>query len=174
MTRISINSLVRTERPCGGVLATRIQLAGFRQNKARNFDRGFVDLVKRYTDLQIPEVTLVSVAEDVGSTPLIRNFIQATCSCSHCQKTPRGVGDSELEFYKSKSRTLTLSPQELNELTDYKHTRKQREALDHMEVPHLITPEGKVKVLRDDLFRRQQIGSTHKQMEPNFGALRST
>lgn len=43
---------------------------------------------------------------------------------------------------------ITLTRQELVELTDYRRRDKQREALAAMRIPFEITPAGGIKVLR--------------------------
>lgn len=47
--------------------------------------------------------------------------------------------------------TLCLTQIELIELTDYKRKREQARALDQMGIRYMVSPAGRVKVLRSSL-----------------------
>jgi hypothetical protein len=63
--------------------------------------------------------------------------------------------------------SLTLTDDELVELTDYRRRDKQRLALAHMRIPFEVTPRGTIKVLR----RHFDGGQTRAREEPDYGAI---
>ena len=70
--------------------------------------------------------------------------------------------------------SLVLSQQELAELTDKKHSKKQMQELDYMDIPYWVTSQGKVKVLRDQLNNSAAEDSSEPDTSPNYEALTLT
>ena len=63
--------------------------------------------------------------------------------------------------------SLTLTEDELFELTDYRRRDKQCLALAQMRIPFQVTPRGTIKVLRQHF----ESGQTRTREEPNYDAI---
>ena len=67
---------------------------------------------------------------------------------------------------------LTLSKQELRELTSFKACAQQIRELTFMDIPFRTTTTGEIKVLRSDVILRDTIQRDLTE-EPDYGALTS-
>lgn len=63
--------------------------------------------------------------------------------------------------------SLTLTKDELVELTDYRRRDKQRLALAQMRIPFEVSPAGNIKVLRHHV----EAGQTRRREEPHYDAI---
>jgi len=69
---------------------------------------------------------------------------------------------------------MFLTPDELADLTGYKHREKQKAALRSMGIKFETRPDGRPRVLRCVLERRHGLTPIRKPREPDFSALDKT